>query len=73
MNLSQLTSITLATLLPLTTFASFASQTISAYGSTLDSAEAHIATKARAAGAHSYKITSAGGDNRVYMTAENDK
>lgn len=51
-------------------FSSVAAQSISAHGSTLDSAEAHIAAKAQAEGASSYKITSARADNGVYMTAE---
>ncbi|WP_313590900.1 DUF1471 domain-containing protein [Pantoea septica] len=51
-------------------FGSFAAQSISAHGSTLDSAEAHIAAKAQAEGASGYKITSARADNGVYMTAE---
>ncbi len=49
---------------------SFAAESISAHGSTLDSAEAHIAAKAQAEGASSYKITSVRADNGVYMTAE---
>ncbi len=55
--------------LTLATFGSYASQSVSAYGSTLDSAEARIAAKAKAAGASSYKITSALSRNGVYMTA----
>ncbi|MDU5779723.1 MAG: YdgH/BhsA/McbA-like domain containing protein [Pantoea sp.] len=55
-------------------FGSFAAQSVSAHGSTLDSAEAHIAAKAQAEaqaeGASGYKITSARADNGVYMTAE---
>lgn len=50
-------------------FGSFA-QTVSAYGSHLDSAEARIAVKAQEAGASSYKITSARAGNQVYMTAD---
>ncbi len=46
---------------------------ISATGSTLDSAQSHIAAQAKAAGASSYTITSARTDNGVYMTAELDK
>ncbi|RPD96828.1 DUF1471 domain-containing protein [Candidatus Pantoea deserta] len=56
--------------LSLMSFGSFAAESISAHGSTLDSAEAHIAAKAQAEGANSYKITSARADNGVYMTAE---
>ncbi|MBP2170034.1 hypothetical protein J2125_003226 [Erwinia toletana] len=50
-------------------FGSFA-QSVSATGSHLDSAEARIAAKAQAAGASSYKITSASNGNYVYMTAD---
>lgn len=50
-------------------FASFA-QSVSATGSTLDSAEAKIAAQAEQAGASSYKITGANSNNGVYMTAE---
>ncbi|WNN45291.1 MULTISPECIES: YdgH/BhsA/McbA family protein [Winslowiella] len=50
-------------------FGSFA-QSVSAYGSHLDSAEARIAAKAEQAGASSYKITSARVGNQVYMTAD---
>lgn len=53
-------------------FGAFA-QSISATGSTLDSAEARIAAKAKAAGASSYTITNARTDNRVYMTANINK
>ncbi|SFN05034.1 Protein of unknown function [Izhakiella capsodis] len=59
--------------LSLISFGSYAGQSVSARGSTLDSAEAHIAAKAKAAGAESYRITSARVDNGVYMTAELDK
>ncbi|WP_058910584.1 YdgH/BhsA/McbA-like domain containing protein [Entomohabitans teleogrylli] len=51
-------------------FGAFAGQSVSATGSTLDSAEAKIAAQAQAAGASSYTITSAYGGNRVHMTAE---
>lgn len=50
-------------------FASFA-QTVTATGSTLDSAEAKIAVQAQQAGASSYKITEANTNNVVHMTAE---
>jgi len=50
-------------------FGSFA-QSVTAYGSHLDTAEARIAAKADEAGASSYKITSARVGNQVYMTAE---
>ena len=70
MNTLKTTTIALTALLSLASFDSFASQSISAWGSTLDSAEAHIAAKAHAAGAQSYRITSASGNNRIYMTAE---
>ncbi|WON76432.1 YdgH/BhsA/McbA-like domain containing protein [Serratia sp. UGAL515B_01] len=59
-------------ILSLISFGSFA-QSISATGSTLDTAEARIAAKAKAAGAKSYTITSAHVGNRVYMTAELSK
>ncbi|MFC0228348.1 YdgH/BhsA/McbA-like domain containing protein [Serratia aquatilis] len=58
--------------LSLISFGSFA-QSISATGSTLDTAEARIAAKAKAVGAKSYTITSAHVGNRVYMTAELSK
>lgn len=45
-------------------------ESVSATSSTLDGAEAKIATKAKLAGASSYKITSALTNNRVYMSAE---
>lgn len=50
-------------------FGAFASQTITATGSTLDATEAKIATQAQDMGA-SYKITSAFNRNQVHMTAE---
>ena len=50
-------------------FGAFASQTITATGSTLDAAEAKIAAQAQDMGA-SYKITSAFNRNQVHMTAE---
>lgn len=50
-------------------FASFA-QSVTATGSTLDSAEAKIAAQAQQAGASSYKITEASTNNGVHMTAE---
>ena len=52
-----------------TSFGSFAAQTVTATGSTLESAEAKIAAQAAEQGA-SYKITSAQFNNRVHMTAE---
>lgn len=51
-------------------FGSFAAQSITATGTTLDSAEAKIAAQAEQAGASDYKITSAYTGNRVHMTAE---
>ncbi|OON41868.1 DUF1471 domain-containing protein [Izhakiella australiensis] len=63
-------SIAAVAALSLVSFTSFAAESVSAHGSTLDSAEAHIAAKAKAAGAESYKITSARVDNGAYMTAE---
>jgi len=56
--------------LSMISFGSFAAESISAHGSTLDSAEAHIAAKAQAEGASGYKITSARAEDGVYMTAE---
>ncbi|PXV76928.1 DUF1471 domain-containing protein [Pantoea sp. PNA 03-3] len=53
------------TILPAAVFA----QTVTATGSTLDSAEAKIAAQAQDAGA-SYKITEANTNNGVHMTAE---
>ena len=53
-----------------TSFGSFAAQTVSATGSTLESAEAKIAAQAARAGASDYKITQAYTGNRVHMTAE---
>lgn len=53
------------TILPAAAFA----QTVTATGSTLDSAEAKIAAQAQDAGA-SYKITEANTNNGVHMTAE---
>ncbi|CAO98419.1 YdgH/BhsA/McbA-like domain containing protein [Erwinia tasmaniensis] len=49
-------------------FTSFA-QSVTATGTTLDSAEAKIAAQAQQAGA-SYKITEANTNNVVHMTAE---
>lgn len=63
-------SIAAVAALSIVSFGSFAAESISAHGSTLDSAQSHIAAKAKAAGADSYKITSARADNGVYMTAE---
>ncbi|MEN5017354.1 YdgH/BhsA/McbA-like domain containing protein [Erwinia sp. Eh17-17] len=62
---------TFAAVLVLSTvsFASFA-QTVTATGTTLDSAEASIAAQAQQAGASSYKITEANTNNSVHMTAE---
>ncbi|MGC0994588.1 DUF1471 domain-containing protein [Pantoea agglomerans] len=54
--------------LSLISFGSFA-QTITATASTLDAAEAKVATQAKDAGA-SYKITGARVDNRAYVSAE---
>jgi hypothetical protein len=54
--------------LSLVSFASFA-QTINATASTLDDAEAKIASIAKQQGA-SYKIIAANGQNQVHMTAE---
>lgn len=62
---------TFAAVLVLSTvsFASFA-QSVTATGTTLDSAEASIAAQAQQAGASSYKITEANTNNSVHMTAE---
>ncbi|PIJ50165.1 DUF1471 domain-containing protein [Erwinia sp. OLTSP20] len=62
-------SIAAITALLLAPFASYAAS-VSARGSTLDAAEAIIASKAKEAGAQCYKITSARFNNGVYMTAE---
>ncbi len=64
-----MTTLFAAAALSALSFGAFA-QSVSATGSTLDSAEAHIAAKAKAAGASSYTITSALDNNGVYMTAE---
>lgn len=53
-----------------TSFGSFAAQTVTATGSTLESAEAKIAAQAERAGTSDYKITQAYTGNRVHMTAE---
>ena len=53
-----------------TSFGSFAAQTVTVTGSTLESAEAKIAAQAERAGASDYKITQAYTGNRVHMTAE---
>lgn len=50
-------------------FGTFAGQTVTATGSTLDDTEAKIAAQAQEMGA-SYKITSAFNRNQVHMTAE---
>lgn len=63
-------SVAAVAVLGMISFGSFAAQSISAQGSTLDTAEANIAAQAKASGAESYKITSARADNGVYMTAE---
>jgi len=56
-----------------TSFGAFAAQTVTATGTTMDSAEAKIAAQAQEAGASSYKITQAFTGNRVHMTAELNK
>ena len=54
-----------------TSFGSFAAQTVTATGSTLESAEAEKnCRQAERAGASDYKITQAYTGNRVHMTAE---
>lgn len=45
-------------------------ETISAYGTTLDSAENAIAAKAKERGASSYKIIASRSGNYFYMTAK---
>lgn len=45
-------------------------ETVSAYGSTLDSAESAIAIKAKEQGASSYKIIASRSGNYFYMTAK---
>ncbi|MGK9173639.1 DUF1471 domain-containing protein [Yokenella regensburgei] len=52
-----------------TSFGSFAAQTVTATGSTMDGAEAKIAAQAQQAGA-SYHITEAFTGDRVHMTAQ---
>ena len=58
-----------AALVLTSSFGAFASQTITASGTTLDATEAKIAAQAQEMGA-SYKITSAFNRNQVHMTAE---
>lgn len=67
-NMKTLTIAAVAAL-SMISFGSFAAESISAHGSTLDSAQSRIAAKAKAAGADSYTITSARAENGVYMTA----
>lgn len=52
-------------------FASFGAKlvTITATGTTLDDLETQLAAKASAAGASSYKIIEAGGNNQMHGTA----
>ncbi|GAA0483496.1 MULTISPECIES: YdgH/BhsA/McbA-like domain containing protein [Tatumella] len=70
--MKTMTALFTAAMLSALSFGAFA-ESVSATGSTLDSAEAHIAAQAKAAGASSYSITSARDDNGVYMTAELNK
>ncbi|GAA0483490.1 MULTISPECIES: YdgH/BhsA/McbA-like domain containing protein [Tatumella] len=70
--MKTMTALVAAAILSALSFGAFA-ESVSASGSTLDSAEAHIAAQAKAAGASSYSITSARDDNGVYMTAELNK
>lgn len=60
-------SVLIAVALSVVSFAGFA-QSITATGSTLDDAEAHIAQQAQKAGA-TYKITESYSGNQVHMTA----
>jgi multiple stress resistance protein BhsA len=61
----------IAAALATVSFGSFASQigTITASDNTLDGLETTFAAKAAAAGATSYKIIEAGGQNRIHGTA----
>ena len=61
----------IAAALATVSFGSFAAQigTITASDNTLDSLESTFAAKAAAAGATSYKIIEAGGQNRIHGTA----
>ncbi|WP_281549820.1 DUF1471 domain-containing protein [Kluyvera cryocrescens] len=67
--MKTLTAIFAASLLTVATFSASA-QSVTASGSTLDSAEAAIAQKAKKMNASEYKITSARMGNTVTMSAE---
>lgn len=67
--MKTLTAIFAASLLSVTAFNASA-QSVTATGSTLDTAEAAIAQKAKAMNASDYKITSARMGNTVTMSAE---
>lgn len=71
--MKTLTTLLAAATLTTLSFGAFANDYISATGSTLDSAESHIAAKAEALGASGYHITSARTHHGVYMTAKLDK
>ncbi|MRT15256.1 DUF1471 domain-containing protein [Enterobacteriaceae bacterium RIT711] len=68
MNVFKTLSVAAVAALSLMSAASFA-ETISVTGSTLDDAEAKVATKASAIGA-TYKILEASSNNLVHMTAK---
>ena len=53
-----------------TSFGSFAAQSVTATGSTLESAEAKIAAQAEHTGASDYKITQTYTGNHIHMTAK---
>lgn len=67
--MKTLTQIAVASLLSVMAFGASA-QSVTATASTLDSAEAAIAQKAKEMNASQYKITSAHMGNRVTMSAE---
>lgn len=67
--MKNLTAIFAASLLSVAAFNASA-QSVTATGSTLDTAEAAIAQKAKALNASDYKITSARMGNTVTMSAE---
>ena len=70
--MKTLTAIFAASLLSVAAFNASA-QSVTATGSTLDTAEAAIARKAKAMNASEYKITSARMGNTVTMSAELSK
>jgi hypothetical protein len=70
--MKNMRALILATAFSLMSFGAFA-QSVTATGATLDSTEAIIAAKAKAAGAVGYKITSARMGNYVTMSAKLNK